>query len=185
MPTIIQQYLVRQMTDRMIQRIVDNMVIVVDTREKKNSHITDYFKLNKIRYISSKLDTGDYSIILPDHLDLGLNYKFLVERKNSLDEIAGNFTKNRDRFAREFKRLDNQKMHIVIEQATWKKLLKGTYRSKITPKSFTGSLITYCIRYNCPVWFTQTENSGEVIYNLLRYELLEHLKGARDDKGTL
>jgi len=160
-----------------IRKIVDSMLIIVDTREKKNQHIIDYLKENKIDYLISKLDTGDYTFSLPRYRSLGLDHKFLVERKNSLDEIAGNFFQNRDRFVREFERLENQKMHIVIEQATWKKLLAGTYRSKATPNSFMASLLTFNIRYNCPVWFTQPANTGEVVYNILKYELIEHLKG--------
>lgn len=167
------------MTDKQMQDILDDMVIIVDTREKKNEHIIKYLTDNKIRYIIKKLDIADYSFELPNFPNLKLDKQFLVEKKNSLDEIVGNFTKDRERFAREFERITSEKIHLVIEQATWKKLLKGSYRSKFPPKSFMASLLTFSIRYNIKTWFCTEDESPTLIYNLLRYELFEHLKELR------
>ena len=44
-----------------IKKFAKSMVILVDSREKKNSHIIDYFKKQGISYKSEKLDYGDYS----------------------------------------------------------------------------------------------------------------------------
>ena len=169
------------MTDKEMQSILDDIVVIVDTREKKNDHILEYFKENGINYVVKKLDTADYSIELPNHPELNLDRKFLVEKKNSLDEISGNFTKGRDRFAREFERVVDENIHLVIENATWKKLLNGSYRSKFPPKSFMASLLTFSIRYNIKVWFCTPKESPTVIYNILRYELFEYLKNIRNN----
>lgn len=170
---------VRKITDKEMQNILDDMTIIVDTREKKNQHILDYLTENKIPYIIKKLDIADYSFELPNYPQLNVDRQFLVEKKNSLDEIVGNFTKDRERFAREFERITNEKIHLVIETATWRKLLNGSYRSKFPPKSFMASLMTYAIRYNIKVWFAEVKESPTIIYNLLRYELFEHLKELR------
>lgn len=164
------------MTDKQIASIILDMQIIVDTREQKNDHIIEYFKYRDIPYVVEKLETADYSFMLPHYAKLGLDQKFLVEKKNSLDEIAGNFTKDRDRFEREFFRAHDQKIHLVIETATWKRLLNHNYRSKFEPSSFTASLMTWGIRYNCPIWFVGKEESPYLIYNILKYELMEHLK---------
>jgi ERCC4-type nuclease len=169
----------RGLTDRQISDVIADMVILVDTREQKNQHITTYFDKNAIKYRVEKLDTADYSIILPHYPELGLDKQFLVEKKNSLDEIVGNFTKDRERFKREFERVNGEHLHLVIENATWRKLLSGSYRSKLPSKSFMASLLTWSIRYNFKVWFCTPADTGELIYNILKYELMETLKNIK------
>ncbi len=164
-------------TDAQIAKIIADMVILCDTRENKNQHMLDYLKSNGIKHRSQKLDSADYSFELPSHQNLNLDLSVLVERKNSLDEIIGNLTSNRDRFIREFERMnDNQIRHIIVENATWKKLFNGSYRSQASPKSITASLLTWNVRYNCPIWFANQTESPELMYNLLVYGLREKLK---------
>lgn len=164
------------LTDKIISNILDNMIIVSDTREQKNQHILEYFKNNHIRYIERKLDSGDYSFIVPDYPELELDECVIIEKKNSLDEISQNFTKGRKRFINEFERIpEGTDVHLVIENATWKKLLKGSYRSKLSPKSFMASIFSFSIKYNIKTWFTGKDESPEVIYNLLYYGLRDKL----------
>jgi len=168
------------MTDNMCSKILNDMTLICDTREIKNQHIIKYLEENNIKYKIEKLDTADYTFILPNYPEIKADKKFLVEKKNSLDEIAGNFTKDRARFQREFERIGDSKMHLVIENASWKKLLAGTYRSQLSSKSFMASLLSWSMRYNVPVWFTGVAESPTLIYNILYYELYEYLKKIRD-----
>lgn len=85
------------MTDKQIGNIIDSMVVIVDTREKANKHIIDWLKENNIKYEIEKLDSCDYSFKLYGEYS-HLSKSILVERKNSLDELAGNFSINRSRF---------------------------------------------------------------------------------------
>lgn len=167
---------IRMFTDKEISNILDDITIIIDTREKKNDHITDIFDEMKVHYRPEKMDSGDYTFELPNYPELGLDGSIVVERKNSLDEISQNFTKHRDRFQREFQRFEDESVHILIENATWKKLLKGSYRSKLPPKSFVASLITWSIRYDSNVWMVTKAESAVVIYNLIYYGLRERLK---------
>ena len=48
-----------------IKKILDSLVIIVDTRENANSHIIDFFNKKKIPYSIEKLPFGDYSCKLP------------------------------------------------------------------------------------------------------------------------
>jgi len=154
-----------------------DMKIIVDSREKRNEHIIDFLKDNKIPYEVRGMRTGDYTCEFPNHPELGLDGKFLVERKASLNEISGNFTRNRSRFIREFERIaPDQKMHMLIETATWRKIFNGTYRSSFHPNSFKASILTLCIRYNCPIWFAEKKESPELIYKILHYEARERLR---------
>lgn len=167
-------------TDKEISNILKDITIICDTREKNNNHILTYFKEQNLPYIIQKLDTADYSFFLPNYKTLGLDKLAIIEKKNSLDEIAGNFTKDRERFVREFERVTPQEhIHLVIENATWKKLLNGTYRSQLGSQAFVANLLTWNIRYNCPIWFTTPAESPMLIYNLIRYELFEKLKQMR------
>ena len=165
------------MTDRELNDIIDNMVVIVDSREQKNGHLLKYFDDNGIKWVCKKLDTADYSFELPNYHYLGLDRQFLVEKKNSLDEITGNFTTDRGRFQREFERLDGEHLHLVIENTTWRKVVNGSYRSKMHPNSLTASILTWSIRYGFKVWFVGKDESPMLIYNILKYELLEALKG--------
>ena len=169
------------MTDKQISEVIKDMRIVVDTREVKNEHITNWLTENNIPFIREKLDSGDYSFDLPNYPELGLDRIYLVEKKNSLTEIAGNFTSGRERFVREFERIpENAVLHLLIEGATWKKVLNGSYRGQFPPKSMLASLLTWSIRYDTPVWFVGIDESPELIYNILKYELMEHLKSLRE-----
>lgn len=168
------------MTNKQISDILSDMVIIWDSREQKNKHILDYLDTNKIPYECEKLKSGDYTFILPNYPELNIDRKFLVERKANLSELAGNFTTGRDRFQREFERLDDdEKIHLVLESSSWKKLYNGTYRSKLNPRSFVASLLTWSIRYNIPVWMVETGESPELIYRILYYELYEFLKSQK------
>lgn len=164
------------MTDRELNDIIDNMVVIVDTREKKNEHLLKYFDDNGIKWVCKKLDTADYSFELPNYKHLGLDRKILVEKKNSLDEITGNFTTSRDRFQREFERITDEHLHLVVENTTWKKVVNGSYRSKMHPNSLIASLLSWSVRYGFKVWFVGKDESPMLIYNLLKYELVEALK---------
>lgn len=164
------------MTDKELGEIVNDMVVIVDTREQKNQHILDYLNDNEIKWVRKKVDTGDYTFELPNYPNLNLDRQVLVEKKNSLSEIAGNFTTDRGRFQREFERLDEEDMHLVIENATWRKIANGSYRSKLHPNAFTASLLSWAMRYDFKVWFVQPQDSPQLIYNLLKYGLIEKLK---------
>lgn len=163
-------------TDKEIGNIIKDMTIIVDTREVKNQHILDYLKENNIPYIVQKLDTADYSFFLPNYHELNLDRKFIIERKNSITEICGNFTKGRERFAREFERINDEHLHLVIENATWTKIKNGDSRSKMSPQAILGSILSWTIKYNIKTWFVTKQESPALIYNLLKYELMTELK---------
>ncbi|HZJ98563.1 MAG TPA: hypothetical protein VFC79_01070, partial [Tissierellaceae bacterium] len=78
------------MTELEKMKILEDMVIICDTRERKNQHIINYFLLEGINYQVRKLDTADYSCIFPNYPELNLDEKFLIEKKSSLSELAGN-----------------------------------------------------------------------------------------------
>ena len=72
------------------------MVILCDSKDKKNEHILEEFDKQKIEYKTKSLKTGDYSFLIKACPELGFQYdtyftdELCIERKNSLSELAGN-----------------------------------------------------------------------------------------------
>ena len=48
-----------------IKKLSKEMVILIDTKEKANDHITDYFDKKGIAYKRQALEFGDYSFMIP------------------------------------------------------------------------------------------------------------------------
>lgn len=136
------------------------ITIIIDTREKKNDHIIKVLDQMKIKYVHKKLDAGDYAFKY-NYYDSNEISKCIIERKNSLDELATNFTKHRDRFVREFKKLtEDNCIHLVIENTTLNDLICGKYRSNINRNSFIASLLSFESRYNIKVHFVEGNYSA-------------------------
>jgi ERCC4-type nuclease len=159
--------------------VLANIVILVDTRENANQHILDYFNKKEIKYISQKLEYGDYAIMLKKnekyniHADLVLDYA--VERKGSLEEISGNFTNDRTRIEQEFWR-GNNKIAVVIENGSIDNVIKGNYNTKYNKTSFLATLFTFMARYGINYTFTEKSNAGAIIFAILYYKLREEIK---------
>ena len=168
-------------TDTEVKKLLDSMVILVDTRENANSHITDYLSKKKIPYEVRKLDSADYSCKIPKNDELGINRdiyftdSILVERKASLDELAGNLTKDRTRFESELLRAKGANIALMVENATYADLVMGRYRSEYNAKSFVATLATFSARYGLDVNFVEKELAGNWIYHRLYYAVREEL----------
>ena len=158
------------------------MVILCDTREQSNRHITDYFTAKGIAWEVKKLNTGDYSAYLPPLPDLFEHPAYFdrdvaIERKANLDELASNFTKDRERIKDEFTRAKNMKFFLLVEDANLEDILSGHYRSNFKPESFIASLISMEHEYNFNVKFTKKQQSGRFIHMMLYYYLRLYLLG--------
>ena len=100
-----------------IKRLTKSMIVLVDSREKKNSHILDYFKKQKITYQVEKLEYGDYSFMIPAVAageDIYFHKDIIIERKASLEELSGNLAQKRQQFETEFLKAksDNCKSYL-------------------------------------------------------------------------
>ena len=168
-------------TDGEIKKLLASMVVLIDTREKNNELIIRYFDQKKIPYESKKLDYGDYSIKIPKNEEIGVqrdiffDNSVIVERKGSLDELAGNLTKDRTRFESELIRAKDANIALMVENATYTDLVMGRYRSEYNAKSFVATLATYSARYGLDVNFVEKELAGNWIYHRLYYAVREEL----------
>ena len=155
-----------------------NMVYVVDNREQPTKALEKrlaYLQPN----VRETVNSGDYTAktLLPN----GEWYYLpvVVERKMSATEIAGNFCHERERFTNEFNRARDAEIRlcILIEQTSWESVYAGAYRSKMKPQSLVASLLTWCARYDAPIFMcNRPETGGKLIRDILHYEMREHLE---------
>jgi ERCC4-type nuclease len=172
------------MTDKQITEYLNEMVIICDTRENENSHIIDYFKKNNIKYVVRGLKFGDYSFELPELSRIGADakpfeFKIVVERKASLEEISGNLSQNRERFENEFSRAAacNAKVIVMVESGSYEDIINHKYGTDLNPKSFMASIFAFKTRYNLGFEFVPKKLAGLFIYATMKYYLREYLKG--------
>lgn len=148
------------------------MHIIVDTREHKDkiTHVTGYFDSQDIKWYRSKLICGDYQN--PE------KPMIIIDRKQSLQEVAGNVCQQHDRFVRELElaRDLGYKLIILVEEPNIKSLPEViswyNWRRKKSPKAVTGKTLrkimqTMSEKYGCTWEFTTHGNCGKRIVELL------------------
>lgn len=173
-----------QYTDTEIKQLLKTITVIADTREQENSHVLDYFNKKSIPYTTKKLDYGDYSFLLPANEQLGIQRdiyftnQIAVERKNSLEELSTNLTKERTRFESELLRSSGAgaKMYLIAEGGSYEKIVSHQYNTQYVPRSFIATLKSYEARYNLSIGFTEKKHTGQFIYLTFYYFLREHLK---------
>ncbi len=171
----------RKYNDKETDLILSKLTVIIDSREKVNTHITSQFDKANIKHEVRKLNHGDYSFIIPPIPELNIyeEMSFVdhisIERKSSLDEIAGNITKDRERFRCEFERHKGL-MILLIETNTYADIFNHNYQSKLTPQSFIGTLHSWSTKYNVPFVFINKEYVAQYIYFTFYYYLRYLLK---------
>lgn len=174
-----------------IQDALNTFSIIADTREQNTPEAEARFKAFGVPVSRATLSYGDYcgQIMLPS----GKLYddtktvcaKAVVERKMSLDELAGCFTRSRDRFKREFERAvkNDAKVYLLVEDGSFEAIMNKRYRSRFNPKAYMASLFAWTVRYNITPVFCKPGSSGKVIREILYRDIRERLfRGEFDDR---
>jgi len=143
--------------------------ILIDSREKQFKHITDELDRLQIAWKIQKLSWGDYSFEID-----GVSYekRVVVERKGSLSELIGNFTKGSKRFRAEFERSRGCEVHLMIESSQ-KELNNGQYRSEMAPCDVNRFIHTWSNKYMFHVVFTDRKDATETVLNIFRQFLIK------------
>lgn len=103
--------------------------------------------------------------------DMWFSDVLVIERKNSIEELAGNIADSGGtaRFAREMSRFQNiENVYLVIENDRMDDIIEQKYRSQLNPDSFLRTLLTWQKRSNFYINFVQKENMGKFIYELCK-----------------
>ncbi len=167
------------MTPREMEHVLESIVIIVDTRE----HITEDLKkrMNNTgyKYYRKCLNFGDYSAEYSVNGKIySLESECVIERKMSLDEICSNFTKGRQRFEREFERARaaGAKIHLIVENGSYEKILTGDYRSRLSSDCLYSSLIAFCDRYNLTIHFCEPDTTPSLMRKIFYHHIRNTLK---------
>lgn len=154
-------------SDSELKELLNGMVILIDTREKQNEHITSAFEKHGVMYERRALKHGDYSFYLKAnpalgiHKDLYFDKQIVVERKANLEEISQNFTKFRANLEKELACAPPTKV-ILIESNNYTDLVHHYYSTEYNPKSFLTSFHSFWHRYNCPMFFLQEKRDASI-----------------------
>jgi ERCC4-type nuclease len=164
-----------------LKKILNSLVITVDTREQKNQHVLDYFRKKGVRFKFKTMKTGDYSALIPKNEEFGITRDIYlnaaIERKNGVDELVQSI-KDRQRFENELIRASKHPFTLIVEDLEgYQKILNGKYRSKYDPKALLGSLKTFEVRYDFSTVFISNSTTGNYIYHHFLYMARELLKG--------
>lgn len=169
-------------SDKEIAEIMKSIVILVDTREKQNNHLLEYFDKAKIPYEKRALDYGDYSFYIPANEDFSIprdiffDREIVIERKGSLEELSGNLTKERDRLEKELALAPKTKV-LLVENANYSDVVNGNYDTKYNNKSFWASLHSFWFKYDTPIVFMPDHNyTGYFIRGYFSYYLKNYLR---------
>ena len=167
------------MTSFEVEKCLDSMVLLVDTREQPTQKFCSRIALTGLPFERKKLNQGDYSCkcTLPDGSELDFSDKVAIERKMDLDELCLCFGKERKRFEREFERAKEAgcKIYLLVEGGTWEKAYNGKYRSKYNEKALVASIDAFRARYGMQLDFCKDEITGRLIRDILYRELKEYL----------
>ena len=166
------------------KRVLDSFSIIADNREQDTPRARERYEQMNAPIERATLDYGDYTFnaVLPTGAkiyDINTRIKpvCVIERKMDLDELAQCFTRNRERFHREFERAkdNNARIYLLVENATFEKLVNGRYASRFNPHAFLGSVSAYMVRYNMVLLFCKAETSPVLIKEILHRDLKERL----------
>lgn len=172
----------------------ENFKIIYDTREQVNDHILSWFDTKKIPYKRQVVNEGDYTAIITARPDMGITrdlyFKVGVERKNSVDELAGNLAEKKDtrddiRLERELIRakMKGIKMFLIVEDPNGlNNIITGNYRSQYGSKAFVGKLTSLQDKYIQNTVFTSNLDTGYHIFRILYYSVRNFLIGGDIDK---
>lgn len=168
-----------------INKILSSFTVISDTREQNTDRAKKRYLSMGVPIERAKLDYCDYTYNFT-LLDGKREYEVTkpifpvcgIERKESLDELAQCFTRERKRFTKEFDkaRLRGCRTYLIVENATWENLYNGKYRSKYHPNAFVASLDAWMVRYNTEVLFCKEETTGKLIKDILYRDLKERLE---------
>lgn len=143
-----------------------DIIIQCDSREQENKEVLAYFDKIGQKYFVSKVYSGDY-----------MNFcrpKVVIDLKASLLELAGNLTRQHDRFVREIKRASETNCNFVVlireplksidEVKNWK-----SPHSKVKGETLYKTMITMANKYGVYWGFCTRTGAGEKILKTIKY----------------
>lgn len=150
------------------------MTIQIDSREKPKAirNICYEFTRQGAKYFISKLPCGDYC-----SLD---NARFCIDRKQNLNELAGNVCQQHRRFINELKRANELGIRLIFlvehgegietleDVRVWKNPRLNESPLAVSGERMYKILSTLEARYNTKFYFCTKAQTGKEIIRLLK-----------------
>ena len=168
-----------------IESCLRSMQILIDSNEQPTEQARRRYSDFSVPYSRQKLDYGDYTynFTLPDgktlhEPDQRVFGDVVIERKMSLTELSGNLCQEKERFKREFQRAKEHgaKIYLLVEDASWEKLMNGRYNTKFHPNAYLASLLGIMAEFDISPIFCKQESSSRLIHHILYRELRKRLE---------
>ena len=120
--------------------------VLVDPREQQP------WDLSPMQVQTATLQTGDYSSACG---------RFVLERKNSIDELVSCMTQSRERFERELERMQAFEAAVVLVEGTYQDLVSGYYRSKMNKNSAAATFVSWQQKFRVPIQLVDNRSNAE------------------------
>lgn len=152
-----------------------DILIVADTRQKQDNHITKYFDRHKIQWIRDNLPSADYMRILWKD-GFYKDYSILIDTKKDLVELAHNLcnTQEHARVVREIekaKELGCEKFYFLIADDKIKTLddLKSwrSQYTKVKGETLLKVMTTFSKNHNVKFLIVPKKEMGAKVYSIL------------------
>ena len=156
------------------KELMNSAIILVDTREKKNNHIIGFFDEKGIQWDKKTLLSGDYSIMIPKNLEIGLpmdidlSRYYSIERKANLEELSANLSFKRKQFEHELYRQPGR-LSIIIEEGSYSDIARGNYGTQFNPNAYIASIHALEHQYGVTFKFVEKVAMGYYIHKDLTY----------------
>ena len=150
---------------------MSDIIIELDTRNKKDSYVTQYFDLHGIKWIRNKLYAGDVKLLN--------STRVIIDLKANTEEIAHNICNNKEhiRLVKELakaKEIQCEKFVFLIKDGKIKcadDLINwSSDKTKVKGATLYKSMVTMTKKYGCKFIFTTEENAPKKIMELLEKE---------------
>lgn len=139
------------------------MIIQVDSREKKNNEVLEYFDSIGQKYFISKIASGDY-------IDIK-NPVVTIDLKANLLELANNLTRKHAQFREEIRKahedMECEFAVLIREDITFDDVVKWrNKRTQLKGEQLYKIMKTMEERYNVHWFFCNRYNAGEKILEI-------------------
>ena len=146
---------------------MSTIIIEVDSREKENQEVIDYFERVGQPYFVSKVPAGDY-----------INFKspkVTIDLKASMVELANNLTRKHEQFRNEIelaqKDMGCDFVVLIREPLESLEAVKqwSSNRTKVTGEQLYKIMSTIYKKYNVLWRFCTRENAGKKIIEIIEW----------------
>lgn len=175
-----------------LEKIMKELIILIDTREKNFEGAIKYFENNNIKYELAGIRYGDYSAKLPKGIISGIDREIyftddiVIEKKGSIDELCENLKDKAPRLSKEFAHLNmyGTRFYVFIDDENFfDNLYTGNYKSKYNSKALRGSLKEILVRYGTQIVPIPEKYFYAEVYSTIHHEVKNILRNKFEIQG--